>query len=192
MTKTYSTIFAAILSISSFSTLGESTMPKGWLQAGSNTIDFEMGMDDTVSFDGSRSAYIKSLKPEVEGFATMMQTASVDDYLGKRVQLSISIKTESISGWAGAWLRIDGKDSKAPLAFDNMQNRAIKGSTDWKKYSIILDVPEQASQMAYGVLTMGDGNIWFDNLSFTVVDKSVPVTSEQKKKKPSNLSFEQE
>jgi len=39
---------------------------------------------------------------------------------------------------------------------------------------------------------MGDGNIWFDNLSFTVVDKSVPVTSEQKKKKPSNLSFEQE
>lgn len=191
----YKTVIAAALTACTFSTFAASDMPDGWLQAGSNTTDYEMGVDDRVSFDGSKSAYIKSTKANAEGFATMMQTANVEDYLGKRIKLSFNIKTEGVADWAGGWLRIDAKDSKKPLAFDNMYDRAITGTTDWKEYNIVLDVPGTAVQMAYGVLSMGGGHVWFDNLNFTEVDESTPVTAgkpTQKKKTPKNLSFEQE
>ena len=36
--------------------------------------------------------------------------------------------------WAGLWMRVDkGKDM---VAFDNMQDRPIKGTTDWQRYYI--------------------------------------------------------
>jgi len=74
-----------------------------------------------------------------------------------------------------------------------MQNRAIKGTTDWKKYEIVLDVPTKASNLAYGALVDGTGQIWFCDLMFEVVDNSVPTTDKGKNymplAEPTNLDF---
>jgi len=79
-----------------------------------------------------------------------------------------------------------------------MQGRAIKGTTDWTLYDIVLDVPDSASNIAFGALLTGKGQIWFDNLKFEIVDKSIPTTEIYKIKKtekaktsgPTNLDFE--
>jgi len=39
-------------------------------------------------------------------------------------------------------MRIDKETTQ--LAFDNMENRAIKGTTDWLKYDVVLDIPKDA------------------------------------------------
>jgi folate-binding Fe-S cluster repair protein YgfZ len=47
--------------------------------------------------------------------------------------------------------------------------------------------------MAYGVLLNGNGKVWFDNLSFEIVDENTPVTdlyATKLQKKTKNLSFE--
>jgi hypothetical protein len=120
-----------------------------------------------------------------------MQASSAQQYLGKRVRLTGYLKSKDVKSWAGLWLRVDQAGSKKPLAFDNMSNRAVKGTTDWKKYEIVLDVPAQASNIAYGALLHATGQIWFDNLSFEVVDTSVPTTDlRQMPVTPTNLNFE--
>ena len=78
---------------------------------------------------------------------------------------------------------------------DGKENRSVKGTTDWKKYEIVLDVPFNSSNIAYGALLVGTGQIWFDNLNFEVVDNSIPTTGEGAEswtpnKEPTNLDFE--
>lgn len=83
-----------------------------------------------------------------------------------------------------------------PLAFDNMQNRAIKGTTDWKRYEIVLDVANNATAIAFGLLLGGTGQAWMDDLAFEVVGKDVPATEmyqggvQAGDSNPANLDFE--
>jgi hypothetical protein len=176
----------------SLSVLAVDTIPDGWFKAGSKPAEYEMGLDSSVVYDGKNSAYIESKKDEIEGFGTLMQNSSVEEYKGKRVQLSMYVKTLDVTSWAGGWFRIDGNQKK-PLAFDNMNSRQITQTTGWTLYKLVLDVPDTATNMAYGVLLNGAGKVWFDQLAIEIVDKSVPVTdmyATKLQKKAKNLSFE--
>jgi hypothetical protein len=62
------------------------------------------------------------------------------------------------------WMRIDGADEARPLAFDNMEDRPIKGSTDWAAHSVVRDVPPDATVIALGALLAGKGHVWWDDV----------------------------
>jgi hypothetical protein len=106
------------------------------------------------------------------------------------------VKSENVVSWAGLWLRVDQSGSQQSLSFDNMQSRPIKGTTAWKKYEIVLDVPSTASMIAFGALLDGTGQIWFDSITFEIVSTSVPTTDITKsisswtQSNPTNLDFE--
>ena len=38
-------------------------------------------------------------------------------------------------------------------SFDNMQDRSIRGTTDWTRYDVVLNVPENAAMMKFGFLS---------------------------------------
>ncbi len=96
-------------------------------------------------------------------------------YSGSKIKLTGFIKTQDVSdGWSGLWLRID-----PGVGFDNMENRGIKGTTDWKEYAIELDLkPNKAENIAFGGLLAGKGKMWLDNLKITIdgesLDKAKP------------------
>jgi hypothetical protein len=174
-------------------------LPAGWFAAGSHPTEYQMGIDTTVHHDGKASGFIKATASELHGFGTLMQTAAPGDYRGKRLRLSGYVRSEKVqSGWAGLWLRIDGPTQEATkrpemLGFDNMQSRPIKGTTDWTRYEMVLDVPNTAVALAYGVLLNGDGAVWLDDLKFEVVPSTVPLTgmpSPGPGRGPQNLDFE--
>ena len=171
-------------------------MPKNWLKAGTDAKSYKMGIDVGAGQDGKNAATIQSKKDGIKGFGTLMQNCLPDKFLGKRVRMTGYIKSENVTGWAGLWMRVDQKDSNKAMSFDNMQDRAVKGTTEWTKYEIVLDVPLTAKNLAYGALVSGGGTIWFDSISFEEVDESVPTTGEDQQKympvkEPSNLSFEE-
>jgi len=143
---------------------------------------------------------IKSNTKKAKGFGTLMQNCLPDNYIGKRVRMTAMVKTQDVSDWAGIWLRVDEKESNSNISFDNMKDgkkdRSIKGTTDWTKYEIVLDVPVNATNLAYGALLVGTGQVWFDNIKFELVDNTVPTTgrdnqSKTANKQPVNLDFEQ-
>ncbi len=172
-------------------------LPTGWVIAGSKPESYDMGIAPGAGRDGKNAATIQSKFKKVNGFGTLAQSCLPGDFLGQRVRMSGWLKTQDVSGWAALWLRIEEKGSTKPLGFDNMKDgktdRSIKGTTDWTKYEIVLDVPENASFLAFGGLMVGTGQIWFDDLRFEVVDPSVPTTGYGKdmpNPEPMNLDFE--
>ena len=164
--------------------------PEGWHLAGSAPNDYETGISDGA--DDSSAAYLKSVVDSPRGFGTLMQTFSAVDYRGQRLRLSGAVRTNDVGAWAGLWMRIDGRGQER-LGFDNMQDRPILGSTDWNRYEVILDVPEQSEAIAFGVLLVGQGEVHLDDLRFEVVGQDVAVTGNETpglRPEPANLSFE--
>ena len=82
------------------------------------------------------------------------------------------------------------------LAFDNMQDRPVKGTEDWKNYNVVLDVPNDATGISFGVLLNGSGNVLLSNVKIETVGSDVPLTSmavattQPRPAAPTNLDFE--
>ena len=166
----------------------------GWFNAGSDPGDYEFGIDKEVVLQGTGSGFIRS-KPNPRGFGTLMQMFRADLYHGERRRLSAYIRAESVEEWAGLWMRVDGPNEET-LAFDNMAQRPINGTVNWRNYQVVLDVSEDAKYIAFGVLLHGQGHVWVDGVTFEVVDDNVPLTRETTMHEypdgPTNLDFEQD
>ena len=173
-----------------------SEMPKGWLKAGSNPDSYNFGSDSTVFENGHRSTYIESLVKNIDGFATIMQMCSAKNYLGTTIKMTGYIKSENVNDWAGMWLRVDSRKTYESVSFDNMQDRPIRATSDWTKCEIVLEVPEDSGIINYGALISGSGKIWFDNISFEILDNKTPKNLTVQEipgipEKPVNLDFEE-
>lgn len=174
----------------------QNTKIKHWIITGTAPDRYEMGIDRKVFHTGTGSAFIRSLEGsyEADEYATIMQQFSAALFTRKRVRLSAFVKAQEVEGWAGLWMRLDGRFS-VTLKLDNMQNRPIKGTLEWNLYSCVLDVPEEAKIINIGILLCGKGCVWMDHVSFQEVDQSVPVTDFEIQKEypdfPENLSFEE-
>jgi hypothetical protein len=169
--------------------------PAGWLLAGSHPQDYAASLDRGTVFSGNASASLASLSEDAKGFGTLMQESSSGPYAGRRVRMTAQVRSKAVGGWSGLWLRVDGEPGKAPLVFDNMNDRPIKGDSEWRQYAIVIDVPAEATALAYGILLNGAGQVWLDDVSFQIVDKSVPTTRQNAARRlppgPINLDFEQ-
>jgi hypothetical protein len=186
------TIIYTVLLFMASITLLSYDLPKDWFKAGDQPNKYDMGVDKGAGRNGKDVATIKSISDNISGFGTLMQQSLPTKYLGKRVRMTGYMKSANVESWAGFWLRVDQAKSGTSLSFDNMQNRAIRGTTGWKKYQIVLDVPSNASMIAYGALLAGTGQIWFDNINFEIVNKDVPQTGIGlgTLPEPENLNFE--
>ena len=166
-------------------------LPDGWILAGSAVSDYRALTVDEPVHDGARAVRIESRTDKTDGFATVMQRLFPEDLRGERIRVTGWLKTEGAEGWAGVWARVDTAEKRAH-AFDNMQDRALKGTVDWTRCEVVLDVTEEANNLSFGALLSGPGVLWLDEFSVEVVDDSVPVTDfkSTRARKPTNLDFE--
>lgn len=166
---------------------------KSWYMAGSHPADYEHGIDTNSTYEGKNVAYLKSVVDHAAGFGTLMQWFKADDYRNKRMRFSAQVKSQGIEGWAGLWMRVDGPQRHGSLRFDNMEDRPIKGTTDWHKYDVVLDVPPESVNICFGILLDGKGQAWLSDVQFEEVGADVPTTSDagegELPEKPGNLDF---
>ncbi len=169
-----SMVFAAGIAAAGFS--ANAAVPDGWLLVGSNAANYETDVDRGTIYNSRPSAYLKA-KTDQEGDGSLMQLFPADPYVGKRVRFSGYVKSDIVTGWAGLWLLVDGKRETGILAFDNMQERPIKGTTEWRHYEVVLDVPAGAIRVALGILLDGGpGKVWLNSANVEVVSSDIPVT----------------
>ena len=166
--------FRSILIVATATTVLSFDVPAGWKKCGIMQKNYEVGVDNTVKHNGRNAYTIKSTSEVVVdmSFGGLLHVADVAQYRGKRVRLSGYIKTENTT-WGGFWLSISGDKWKK---LDNMQNRPVKGTTEWRKYQIVLDVPADANQISYGALIDKKGQLWFDDVKLEIVGNDIPVT----------------
>ncbi|HIC8808787.1 protease/peptidase [Elizabethkingia anophelis] len=136
----------------------ENNLPKGWYISGSPS--YKANIDAKIVQNGRNALLI-----EGNGGYKIITLGLPHNYTGKKITFSGYIKTENISdGQAALWMRIDPK-----IAFDNMQDRGIKGTTDWQKAEITLSLnPEATDQILIGAMLSGSGKMWIDNFKVTI------------------------
>lgn len=165
-------------------------VPEGWYVAGNTPAGYEAGTDPGSVYNNHPSAFLRSKRSGNDGNGTLVQDFSADKYRGKRVRFSAFVKADGVQR-AGLWMRID-KGFK-PLAADNMYKRAITGTRNWEVYAIVLDVPQDATDISLGIRLNGSGEVWLNSVKFDVVGSDVPTTGGpvvEISDKPTNLTFE--
>jgi len=108
------------------------------------------------------------------GFGNLLQTFDATPYRGKRVRLRASIRIAPTlpDDRAQMWLRVDKSDGQMGL-FDNMDSRPVtKAKPGWKTCSIVGDVNRDAAQITIGVMLIGAGKVYLDDVSFMVLNKT--------------------
>ena len=105
----------------------------------------------------------------------MLQAFKGSEYRGKRLRFSAYVKTQNVEQWVGLWMRMD-RSRQEGISFDNMQNRPIRGTNNWQKYEIVLDVPQETTGIFFGILLVGAGHAWLSDVQFETVSDSVPTT----------------
>jgi len=159
--------------------LGETRLdplPDGWFMAGTRPAEYAAGrLPATYAYEGKRVIRLRfRAAAPPGGFGTVMQSFDAARYRGRRVRFSAMIRGEEITDWAGAWLRVDA--AEGARALDNMNNRPLRGSTDWTEAANVLDVGADAASVHFGVLLAGAGAVDLASPRFEVVGADVPVT----------------
>jgi hypothetical protein len=190
--RTVRSIIVALLSSLGAIATTHAEIPTGWVVAGSAPKDFEFTRDANDAWQGHNSALIAA-KPGVvsNGFGTLMQMISAENYRGGRWRLSGYLKTRDAAR-AQMWMRVDEPDRNV-VSFDNMDDRPIRGTTGWTRYEIVLNVPANSVDVAFGFLLTQSGEVWGSNFKLEKTDTTIPVTSAAPAtlpKKPLNLDFE--
>ena len=156
-------------------------MPTGWVRWGQKDSPYQVVTDGATGHSGKQSCrieYVGTGPADGDSFGGCGKGVQAEAWLGKRVRLSGYVRTEKVVGdGACLCLRVDGPDKS--LAFDNMaaNDRAIHGTTGWKKYALVLDVAQEAKFIAFGFFLDGSGKMWVDDLQLEVVGSDVPVTA---------------
>jgi hypothetical protein len=106
-----------------------------------------------------------------EPFGLLQQSIGVHpSWHNKTARLSGSLRGVDISGAGGALvLRADGGSGQI-LAWNFMQNARVKGTQDWKRYTIELKIPSSAYSLIAGVMLEDGGTLWADDLTIELID----------------------
>ncbi len=85
------------------------------------------------------------------------------------------LRAGRVAGWGGLWLRVDGPRGEV-LAFDNMQDRPLRGTTSFAWLQVVLDVAQEAERLSFGVMLHGPGALFVRELQFEEAPpESVPT-----------------
>ena len=171
-------------------------IPKGWFitgdAPGKALDDYDIGVDPDITYKKKPCVTIKS-KLNPREFAALAQQVQAEAYHGKRLRFSAALRSADIKNRAALFMRVGGTNGKI-LAFDNMRERYLSGTTDWEQHDIVLDVTEKAEDIVFGFLLSLDGQVWMADVHLEVVDKQVPTTDivdEIAPNFPINLDFEE-
>jgi hypothetical protein len=152
--------------------LGETSQ---WRLTGSHVNDYAAGMDYRMTREGRPSGFLASRNDDTDGLASVTQKQDAKPFRGKRIRFGAWVRVADVTGWSGLWMRIDDGAQRA-LGFDNMQDRPLTGTQDWKWCEVVLDVPNEAATISYGLLLQASGQAWANGLTFEEVKNDVPST----------------
>ena len=171
--------FAAPASTSNDGKADEPKFPRDWGRCFRTYGDrdaYVFASDSSTASSGSWSARISSrvARPNPSG-AALCQTLSAAEFAGRRLRITLHMRTQDAMPAAHMVFRAAGADGRV-LTFYNMEPHWVGGSTSWAEYSAVLDLPAEAATIMFGGSLVNTGSVWLDDASIEVVASDFPVT----------------
>jgi hypothetical protein len=154
--------------------------PQGWRQNGSVAMPEAVGRDMQIRRGGQAGGFIHLKDTNLTRDVGLAQEFRADNYRGKRLRVSAYIKTEGVGDDAKAGVSLGVQVHAIPkrLAFAFMSSdHTIHGTTDWKRYEQVIEVPTGAAYISISVLLFGPGQVWVDDFQVETVGSDVATTS---------------
>ena len=151
-------------------------LPDGW-SAPTAKIGYPVEVVEENPKTGKRAALIRSV-PTVQvdprAFGNLMQAIDATQFRGHRVRFRAAVRMEGADPAARAqlWVRADRPEKQMGF-FNNMDDRPIQSGT-WQYYEIVGDIDDDATVVNIGMMLIGKGKAWLDDVS--LVDLGKPVT----------------
>ncbi len=147
------------------------TMPAGWFNSlgyvSGASIAYACSVVPREHGDGGACVLLQKTDAHEDEFGSLMQRCPAHLLGSATVRFTGEIKTRAVEKWAGLWLRADGEEIPDML-FDNMHRRPIRGNTNWTTYTIDAQLPEGTAWLNYGVVLVGNGQLWADNFRLMI------------------------
>ena len=145
---------------------------KGWGGSSDGTVHFERA----VVYSGSGAARLERNAQSPDTFTTITKELPID-FGGDTIELRGFLRTQGVEDFAGLWLRQDGPSGS--VEFDNMQSQNLRGTIDWAEYRVRLPLNTKAEVLYFGVLVVGEGTVWADDLQLLVDGKPLSEAPER-------------
>jgi len=181
---------------------------QGWSLVGypktSDSCEYQLDTGRTYKNKISLALTLHQQKQAAEeaylnSFAYLLHEGFIaDDYRGKRLRMVAYACAEDVKqGFfnlhiTGPLREGEGMERRSMYMTSN-QHEPMEGTSDWKRYELVIDVPEDAMSIQCGFNLMGSGKVWMDGFQFEVVDVNVPLTGTRvipPPQTPVNLAFE--
>jgi hypothetical protein len=110
----------------------------------------------------------------------LMQSFSAAAYAGKKVRLRAWLRLESLFASPALGLRLPAPEDHAQLWLsveranrkrgfsENMDDHPVR-SSDWTESEIVGEIDDDARFINFGILSIGGGRVWVDDVSFDVI-----------------------
>lgn len=147
----------------------EKPAPEGWTLKGEG---FRVALDPKEAAGGKQSLGFTFERevPEilwVGSFGLATCNLPVQHLAGKRLRLAAALKTRELAGYFLLFLRAEAGEN--PIAVARIPNENIpQNTTPWKRYSIEMDIPREATSLYFGAGIIGKGTAWADEFSLEV------------------------
>jgi carboxyl-terminal processing protease len=153
--------------------LNEQKLPEGWQTHINDGYNLEL---DTGFQQGSQA-----LKLDGEGFGKavmLFQKITTKQPINARFVLSGHLQSAYLNGETALYLRVFSNDQL--IHQDDMRAYALSGSQTWTEVTIRSPHLTAITAIEFGVLALGDGTVWVDDLSFSQMtgEQVSPVAAE--------------
>ncbi len=122
--------------------------------------------DTKIFLSAPSSAQIRQVSPE--DFGVLKQETLIPAcWKGKLAKLSGYLRTDKAMGGGGA-LVLHVTDGSNILKWNHMNDGRVKGTQDWKRYTIELRIPDNGYMLETAVMLEDDGALWVDDLTLEI------------------------
>lgn len=142
-------------------------LPDQWHLMYSHAGHYNLRVDHEITHTGNNAIFISSVdtvkSPQFAGIGCQLPAK----YQGKKITLNAWMKSADMQGSLGLMLGIYDSNGKI-LQFENLQDKKLKGSKEWKQYSVTLPMPDEAQSIQIGPLLIGKGKLWIDDIEVLI------------------------
>jgi len=135
--------------------------PKDWeVQGGQSRLEFQTTGSHDQPYKGNTCGMIRRNpgRPFGEPFGNIRQSIKASGFRGERIQFSAAARVKDGIGYL--WLSIN-KGAGKPDIF----HQEIITSDKWQEYHILAEVPQGSIRITYGLVYVGQGTAFIDDVS---------------------------
>lgn len=141
--------------------------PKGWSL--DNDPGYDISIDSKIVYHRKRSLKIENFGKNTPKFNVKGGSIVIDNIkANKSIRLTGYIKTENTNSDSLGLFIMPGRQG-----YTFSKSKDLKGTNDWKEYSIDVKLNSELEQFVFGVCLFGDGKIWIDDLRLFIDGKQI-------------------